>query len=231
MVRNLQQYNMKDVDENAACPCCGLPTDAETFSLCAPIGDLQELGPGIPLYYWFVKYIMFILLTGFFVVGVACTYSNILADNQNDFAKHNQEEHDYIVAMSIGNHGNPNDRSETVPVWQTWLHIGFMVIIVATYHILRTFQMKKEYEIDVSVTTPSDYTLWVRGLEAQFDENEVKEFLEENGRPDGKRAEIIKTNIPYYVSDYIDDIRDHSDLKEKIMYIDEYELDHNEYPQ
>jgi hypothetical protein len=40
----------------------------------------------------------------------------------------------------------------------------------------------------------------------------------------------VKVNIPYDVSDYIDDIRLHTELKEKILFIDEFEKAEGEFP-
>jgi hypothetical protein len=114
MVRNLNEFSKKNASEDMICECCGLPVQADLFPICAPINDLQELGPGIPLYYWFVKYLIVILGIGFLIVGIACWASNANAGRANDYGDDSDE--NYVIVMSIGNHGHPDD-GDTVPVW------------------------------------------------------------------------------------------------------------------
>jgi hypothetical protein len=224
MVRNLDAFSKRHANEEMICECCGLPVEADLFPLCAPINDLKELGPGIPLYYWFVKYVAIVLLTGFLLVGIACWASNAGRGAASDYG--DDSDKNYIIVMSLGNHGHPDERS-TVPVWQSILHIVFMILILITYYWLRNFQFRKEFDIDINLTTPSDYTLWVRGLGKKIDTEDVKTFFSENGRRDGKPVDIVKVNIPYDISDYVDAIRDHTDIKEKILYLDEYMEKHD----
>ena len=37
------------------CPCCGLPGNAPQFSLTCAISELNELGAGFSLYFYFVQ--------------------------------------------------------------------------------------------------------------------------------------------------------------------------------
>ena len=195
-----------------------MPIYAKEFPWCVPLSELSELGPGIPLYYYFIKYIMIILAFGFFVAGIACWSSNKSAGNADDWGDDADE--NFIIQMSIGAHGEGEGK---VPGWQAVLHMVVMIFIIITYYIFRRFQINKDDEIDRNEVTASDYTLWVRGLGENFTEEEVKEYFTNNGLPHGQTAEVINVNIPYEISDYVKYVRKHTDLKEKIKYIEDYQ--------
>ena len=45
-----------------SCPCCNLPLTAPKFSLCCDLRELSELGAGFPMYFYFVKNALFMLV-------------------------------------------------------------------------------------------------------------------------------------------------------------------------
>lgn len=69
--KRVRDLSSKDKSmNNRACECCDLPLvtakqDAPLFPLCAPVFSLKDLGPGFPLYYWYVKYLFCVLLFTF----------------------------------------------------------------------------------------------------------------------------------------------------------------------
>jgi hypothetical protein len=114
MVRNLGDFSKKMAQTDMTCNCCGLPVEADVFPFCVPVSELQELGPGIPLYYWFMKYIIIILTIGFLLVGIVCWVSNNSAGKADEYGEDNEK--NFIIASSIGNHGHP-DEGDTIPFW------------------------------------------------------------------------------------------------------------------
>ena len=116
-----------------------MPADAEHFPFCVDLEDLQELGPGIPLYYYFVKYTMLVLAFGFFVAGIACWQSNVAAGNADDWG--DDADDNFIINMSIGAHGQGDGK---VPGWQAILHVVVMIVIIFSYYFLRRYQINKD---------------------------------------------------------------------------------------
>jgi len=57
--------------------------------------------------------------------------------------------------------------------------------------------------MDLDITSPSDYTLMVTGLAPDYDEDNLKDFFENCGRRDNKKAEVVKVMPLYNVGDYI----------------------------
>ena len=79
-----------------------------------------------------------------------------------------------------------------------------MFIVLVIYHISRKRFAAKDKELDILATTPKDFTIHVYGLGNDINKDEVKEFFENNGRFDGKKAQVIKVNFPYKIKKYID---------------------------
>jgi hypothetical protein len=44
--------------EDAYCPCCNLPLEADLFPMCVNSQDLGELGSGFSLYYDLIKWLI-----------------------------------------------------------------------------------------------------------------------------------------------------------------------------
>ena len=63
--------------------------------------------------------------------------------------------------------------------------------------------MARGFEMDMHIISPSDYTIMVEGLDSTYDEEALKEFFENYGRRDNKKAEVVKVLPLYNVGDYI----------------------------
>ena len=129
---------------------------------------MSELGPGIPLYYYFVKYILIVLAFGFFVAGIACWANNNSANNADDWG--DDADDNGIIRMSVGAHG---DESGSLPAWQAVLHMVVGIFILISYYFLRKKLISKDDEIDRNEVSASDYTIWVQGLGEKFKAEEV----------------------------------------------------------
>ena len=224
LVRKLEGFDMHDGDER--CECCGYPVSAPEFPICADLSELNELGPGFHMYYMNLKYLGGVFLVGFVLAGFACWIGNLSAGNGEEWEG---EGDSFIVNSSVGGQGV---KEEIMPAWHSILNIVMIFLVLISYHFLRRRLNSKEEEIDLSITTPSDYTVHVKGLPKQVTEEEVKKFFEENGRSDGKQAKVIKVNFPYDISEYVDINKQAEDIKEKIKLIKDYTEEHNgEKPQ
>ena len=150
-----------------------MTTAPPLFPLCCNIAELKELGPGIPLYYWFVKWLIIATFMIFCVAGIACTISNYYSDHSLDWTDSTGR----IIRSSIGGQGNPYNRSGAIPTWYPLLHIACMILLIIGFRIWRGWAYEREYNMDIDITTPSDYTVWIRGLADNFDIEDLKNFF------------------------------------------------------
>ncbi|CAG9310778.1 unnamed protein product [Blepharisma stoltei] len=207
------------------CMCCGLPVEAQPFSLCSSLHEFNELGPGFPLFYWVIKYSVLMLMFGFFLVGIACLISNVDADSGDQWGNNNDS---WAIKASAGNQGS---NKSIIPRWQSILHIVYMIVILISYYFLKADLARKEEDIDMSITSPSDYTILVSGLGKDFIEEELKIFIEEHGRDDNLSAKVVKINIPYDITHYIEATRKAEYCKHELFHLELYQKEHpNEVP-
>ena len=75
-----------------ACKCCGYTVEAEEFPLCCPIDDLKELAPGIPMYYYTVKYLFVFIFGTFIIAGIPCWKSNYNASGGDEWQDYDDED-------------------------------------------------------------------------------------------------------------------------------------------
>ena len=199
------------------CKCCGFPINAEPFPLSCDMMDLSELGSGFPLYFEFARIVGLILLLGIVIVGIPCIIGNSIPGKADEW---DADKDSWIVKASLGNYG---DTDHIYPVWQCGLHIGFMILIILIYHISRRWFEAKDRDFDLVATTAKDYTVHAYGLGTDITEQEVKEFFEEYGRFDKKRAKVVKVVFAYKIKEYIDNLRKLEEYAETIRMIEEYE--------
>jgi hypothetical protein len=207
------------------CVCCNLPINAPTFGLCDDTYLLKQLGPGFPLYYRFAVFIWGMLLFTFIIAGMACWAYNLSNDKADDWEAENDS---FTVRSSLGNNGDPDKRDDVFPLWQFVLHLVAMAVILACYHLFwNRRQASLQEDIDRDMSTPSDYTIYASNLGKPFTEDEVREFFTKHGRPDGQPAEVVKVNITYDISEFVELSRALQELKNRKNHIERYKEDHD----
>ena len=63
------------------------------------------MGPGIPLYYYVVRYLFAVLVLSFIIAGIPCWVSNSSADNIDEWDDDNEDSDDSVLKSSVGNYG------------------------------------------------------------------------------------------------------------------------------
>mmetsp|Transcript_19221 Transcript_19221/g.35150 ORF Transcript_19221/g.35150 Transcript_19221/m.35150 type:complete len:1032 (+) Transcript_19221:5159-8254(+) len=224
VVRDLESFK-EDQAGNERCVCCNYPTNAPTFDLWTDTYLLKQLGPGFPLYYRFVIFIWFMTAVIFIIAGLACWAYNLQSDNSDDW---DAESDSYTIKSSLGNNGDPDDRDDVFPLWQFILHLIAMATILIFYHFFWTRKQRAlQEDVDRDMATPSDYTVYVTNLGKQFTVEEVKEFFTQHGKADGEPANVLKVNITYDISEFVELSREMETLKNRLKYIDSYKADHD----
>jgi hypothetical protein len=192
MIRNLDGIKIAD-PSLSRCKCCKLPEvrvrqTAPLFSLGCDTLSLKQLGPGVPLYFSFVRYVCCILATGSLAVSAACIAYNVIQNHSEDWISDGS----LFIRCSVGNNGDPHKREDVIPMWQSILHCCFVGLIVLSYHLYWTkHHSRLTVEIDKSIVSPSDYTVWLKGLGSSFESCEITELMSS-----AVKVEVVKVNIP-----------------------------------
>lgn len=205
-----------DIQNSQKCLCCGYPLDAPEFSMCDSVLDFKELGPGFPQFFYMSRYILGILILCMIIAGFPCWIHNL---HTNDASEWDEENDNFTIRSSVGSQGKGD---EIMPFWHSILHIIAMILIAISYHFMRKYIRTKEEEIDIFITTPSDYTIWATNIDVNLSEEELKTFFVEYGRADGIRADVVKINFPYDIKKFVKVSRKLKAVNEQISYIEEY---------
>ena len=207
------------------CECCGFPIDAESFSLNCNLLELSELGPGFPLFFFFVKVVGLVLLLGTSIVGIPCLIGNTLADQGSEWQADSES---WTLKASVGNNGSSDP---IYPLWQCILNVVLMICVLIIYHIAKRKLAISAEEMDLLSTTAKDFTLHVYGLGSDIDQTQVSEFFTKYGRFDGRPAKVVKVNLPYRIKDYIDNTRRMEEINESLEMIEYCQNEHIAIPQ
>jgi hypothetical protein len=218
-VRRREGY---DITNAQKCKCCGFPLDVPEFNMCDPVLDFKELGPGFPQYFYISIYIQGIILLCLLIAGFPCWIDNL---DTNKAGEWDSENDSFILRSSVASQGKGDS---IMPFWHSILHIVCMILIAITYHFMRRYVRKKEEEIDILISSPSDYTVWATNIDTRLPEEEIKQFFIEYGKANGMTSNVVKVNFPYDIKKFVDISRELTEVNRKITYIDRYRKHHQD---
>ena len=122
---NKMSYN----DKNMFCPWCQLPTfnAAPQYSLWVHLLELEDLGWGVPLYFYFQKYLLFVYLTMVLIVSIPAT---IIYSRENK-AKQWKDTDDALwpIDLTLGNYGTDDNQYEDSSL-NTVIILGIVTIVI-----------------------------------------------------------------------------------------------------
>ena len=85
LVLNASSTNLDLQNPNSYCPCCQMPfpEGKDFFEMCCPDTELGSMGPGFPLFFIFMKYLLFymIIITLIYFLPIA----NMIVKALDDF--------------------------------------------------------------------------------------------------------------------------------------------------
>lgn len=186
-----------ETDFQDVCPCCHYPLSPKRFPLCMNIMEMSELGEGFPLYYDLAKWLMAAMAVVMLVVGVYCLVENYEAGKISE--RDTRLEGHLVLMGTLANYGKTSHPSLVQP----WLHVLGMWLLLVFDYVLRVRHKRLTENLDLSMITPSDYTVMVANLPKEVDVEELKQFLEVNGRPDKEPCRVVKINLVHHMSTYV----------------------------
>ena len=211
------------------CPCCGLPIvhrtqTAPKFPLCCELQDLSEMGAGFPMYFYFVKNVLIMLVLVLVpstqaVAGIPCMVDNIRQGKSDEWDKSSDIAR-FTVMTSLGGYGK--DMSG-VATWQGLLHSVAALVIILELICFKIFLNRRAQAMDLDVIRPSHFTVWVKNLKKNFDQEKLGEFLQNYGRKDGEFAEVYCVNVAYDIEDYVKLGLYENELMAKQLYLQQFQ--------
>jgi hypothetical protein len=208
------------------CKCCNLPLvpftqTAPKFPLNCSIKDLNELGAGFPIYFYFVKNglvmaLLCVVRTRQVIACVACVVNNVMQNNTDGWEYGDGK---WYIEPSLGAYAQDFSK---VPFWQGLLHSVVILLFLLDLLIFRHFLNQRGEEIDFDTIRPSHFTVWLKDLNKDFDAAELGEFMKVNGRGGERPAEIHDINVAYDIGHYVAASRLEAKLKAKQLYVQEY---------
>ena len=152
------------------------------------------------------------MFLGFLVVGLPCAYDNIESSNMNFFS-----------AIPGNWYTAASTRADRrIPIWQSLLHAGFCAFLIFYMFILKRVFKKRTYEFDEDHTTPSDFTVWVKDLDPNYNPLEIKAFYEKRGLGKGSKLEVSAVSPVYDIEIYVQKVRKLQEAKGDLLFLEEY---------
>lgn len=182
------------------CQCCGLSWDNEKIPICVPVRQLDQLGPGFPLYFKFVLFLILNLFLIFVISGIYSAIRNYFGDACEKWMEQgyiNECFPDIVRVFSISNRKVFTDHIEK--------GLNFFVFILLTI-LTVNFRGRMKIlvkDIDKNQITPSDYTLLFNGIPQGETEASIKDFFEEFALKKEK-VEVYQVSLVYKIGEYVD---------------------------
>eukprot|EP00927_Polykrikos_kofoidii_P012888 TRINITY_DN15603_c0_g1_i1.p1 TRINITY_DN15603_c0_g1~~TRINITY_DN15603_c0_g1_i1.p1 ORF type:complete len:1292 (+),score=228.53 TRINITY_DN15603_c0_g1_i1:279-4154(+) len=187
--------------------------NAPRFPMGCDLLDLAELGPGVPLFFDFVK-CLGVLMTCVFCVHIpAIVEYGILGASQLDLWWSFREEGVFsdVARLSPGTYGPDGGSS--------WLAsaafaIGCALLFsAAVLYLARQRWITKA--VDKRVIGPDDFGLLVGGLPVDATEKELREFFAEHACP-GRRVNIVQIVFAFDVERFAAIMRERKELSAEV---------------
>lgn len=150
-----------DEGSSEDCECCGRRVGPETVETSCNIEptQLSFLGPGVPLFFHFLKSAILLLLLLLVIFSAFNIYSNVVSsscETNTDCVS------DAFNPLSIVNkEGDTNYLSI-----QSYLAVAYVAVAVLFFQYFRTKARQLRQECDEIVDSPSDYAIILRRLPA-----------------------------------------------------------------
>lgn len=211
-------FEIKNFDpEGKKCDCCMFPITGKKFSMFGNNDNLAELGESFPLYFFILKFAIFYMILIFSIAGIACLIANSLQGNLYQW-----KDTGNLNKITIASYGNPWTYPSIyfeVPYWQGILHIICSLTILVLNPFVKRKINEKSGELDLSLTTPSDFTVWFKGLPSDYSHEELEEFLVTKASTSIKLVNIVST---YDIKDFVKVTEKILKLSNELEFIKEY---------
>jgi hypothetical protein len=155
------------------CKCCArrIPSDQpEPKSLFFDPIELAFLGPGLPLFFGFVKNAIFLIFSFIIIYASFCLFDNKTTGD----CLHNGKCHDnFVDTFSFLNKQDSASGLEK----QLGFILAFTVLSICVLQCLRNDQQKLNDKCDFILDSPSDYAIIIRRLPENITEQDIRDMI------------------------------------------------------
>mmetsp|Transcript_16475 Transcript_16475/g.29719 ORF Transcript_16475/g.29719 Transcript_16475/m.29719 type:complete len:747 (-) Transcript_16475:3471-5711(-) len=218
-VRTLK--GLSDIDKLEICACCKMPYNAPLFDIGGRLEDMGEMGIGFPLFFYYMKYIWLLLLLICLIAGIPCLIANMIEDKQGQWGSGSSS---WYLRASSAAYGD----SDQVPWWEGFLHSLAVLAIILFHEKYKVRISEFARETDFFNVSPSDFTVWVKNLNPNFDLNKLKNFLA-NSASLGVES-VCCYNIVHDVHELMKDTAELAKLETEFLRMKDYKLLYGKLP-
>jgi len=180
------------------------------------VRELEELGPGLPQYFWLVKYLVGVMGVTWVLAGLPALIDFAVADHYEDWDRNSN----WAIVVSAGNKGDRRIRETILPLWQSILHIVAMALVLLSYLFAKRWLSAQEDVITSETITASDYTVWIKGLPKDYKNADLVSYLERAGRADGRPCSIHKVNVPIDIREFVSAVKEVNRAKRNLLLLE-----------
>ena len=212
-------------DARYFCPCCQLPTTeaAPLYNYCWGIMEMEDLGCGFPLYFYFKIYMGII----YFLMSLVITLVGWILYSRQDHAEEwvGSEDAPFITYISIGSFGKDEDRYKSTEVNVMVLLNTLMILTIYILNMLfRPFQIRVIKKVDEMNITPGDFTVMMTNIPRDKNKEQISEWILDHA----KDANIWEINICYDIKEAVSKIQRINKLKVILANFERYKLKYKE---
>lgn len=200
--------------EKQKCPCCGFPVGGTPLDFTCPSEELSQLGSSFPMIFKLNRYSIFALIFAL-IAAIACFADNI-AHGEDEWTYENS--FNLLTPATFG-------KDFEVSIWQPILHIVVCGVLVFYFMWVIGKIKSQSIEIDTFLTTPSDFTLIVRGLPNDYKPEDLRSHIEKHFQ---MRNMKIANFVPTYdISEYMETTSLLNDWKFQYKLVKNYQNKYN----
>lgn len=218
-VRTLKDLSVTEKLE--ICPCCKLPYNAPLLDLKGRLEELGELGIGFPLFFYYMKYIGLFILMIALVAGIPCLIANVIENRQGQWGSGSSS---WYLEGSSAAYGD----TDSLAWWQGVLHSLAVIGIIVIHENFKARIANFARDTDFFNVSPSDFTVWVKNLNKNFDAEKLKQFLINSAELGLESVHSI--NIVHDVAEYVKKTNELGRLETEVVRTKDYELLYGQLP-
>ena len=184
------------------CKCCHRPQYTEKYTLYTNSNKFSL--PTLSIYFKFVLFAIFVLIFNFVMIGIYSIFSNSTIGScfLNNCEYKTKFEDQYNSTFN-----------------KILIFLNILIMILSKY-LFFNYIRKFNYVRDEERTTPSDYTILIKGLNTPGKNYDLKKTLEVYFKSFDKEIEIEKINYIYNISEYVEIVKKYLLIQKKISILE-----------
>ncbi|CAI2371223.1 unnamed protein product [Moneuplotes crassus] len=181
------------------CPCCKHKLikdvkELQRFSFWTSAETFRIFGTGVPMYFYFMIFLIILLFLISMIVSIPTITLNIIEDNKDELGVRSPS---FLVYTSIGNHGITSsgfNKSSSINTIIILNMIGTFIIFLG-YRIYRCMSLRFASRIDEETITPSDFTVFATNIDRDTTKEDIIQYLQREHQAEGINNVILCYDI------------------------------------